>query len=59
MDEIAIYDSLQDCLLSDEEMARGIEAWREFPDPFPKWNLSVADVIAQAGPTPGPAPSPT
>ncbi len=46
MDEIAIYDSLQACLLTDEEYAEGIEAWKRFPDPFPKWNLTVAEALA-------------
>ncbi|PJF48063.1 MAG: hypothetical protein CUN48_05340 [Candidatus Thermofonsia Clade 3 bacterium] len=30
----AVMDS---CLLTDEEMARGPQAWRRFPDPFPGW----------------------
>jgi G3E family GTPase len=46
MDEIAIYDSLQECLLTDEEFAQGVEAWLGIPDPFPKWNSSVEDVLA-------------
>ena len=46
MDEIAIYDSLQECLLTDEEYAAGIEAWKSLQDPFPKWNLSVDEAIS-------------
>ena len=46
MDEIAIYDSLQDCLLTDEEMAAGIEAWKHFQDPFPPWNVSVEETLS-------------
>lgn len=46
MDEIAIYDSLQDCLLTDEEFALGIEAWKKLSDPFPEWNLNIEDVLA-------------
>ncbi|MEM9353522.1 MAG: GTP-binding protein [Planctomycetota bacterium] len=46
MDEIAIYDSLQDCLLTDEELAEGIDAWQDFEDPFPKWNVSVEEALA-------------
>lgn len=46
MDEIAIYDSLQECLLTDDEFAMGIEAWKEFQDPFPAWNMSVDDALA-------------
>ena len=46
MDEIAIYDSLQDCLLTDEEFIEGIEAWKGLADPFPKWNLTVDEAVA-------------
>ena len=46
MDEIAIYDSLQECLLTDEEFSEGIEAWKSFHDPFPQWNISVDDALA-------------
>lgn len=46
LDEIAIYDSLQDCLLTDEEFAEGIEAWRQLPDPFPAWNVTVEEALA-------------
>ena len=46
MDEIAIYDSLQECLLTDEEFAEGIDAWLELPDPFPQWNMTVDDALA-------------
>lgn len=46
INEIAIYDSLQKCLLTDEEYAEGIEAWKCLPDPFPKWNLSVEEALS-------------
>ena len=46
IDEIAIYDSLQKCLLTDEEYAEGIEAWKCLSDPFPKWNLSVEEALS-------------
>lgn len=46
MDEIAIYDSLQECLLTDEEFAQGIEAWMQLSDPFPAWNMTVDDALA-------------
>ena len=46
MDEIDIYDSLQECLLTDEEFAMGAEAWQQFPDPFPAWNVSVDQALA-------------
>ena len=46
MDEIAIYDSLQECLLTDEELSEGIEAWKSFQDPFPPWNVSIDEALA-------------
>ena len=46
MDEVAIYDSLQDCLLTDEEFAQGIESWKTYPDPFPKWDIRIEDALA-------------
>ena len=46
MDEIDLYDSLQECLLTDDELALGIEAWRTLEDPFPKWNIGVQDALA-------------
>lgn len=46
MDEIAIYDSLQECLLNDEEFAEGIDAWKHYFDPFPRWNTSVEEALA-------------
>jgi len=42
IDEIQLYDSLQECLLTDEEFALGAEAWQLFPDPFPLWNVQSA-----------------
>ena len=55
MDEIAIYDSLQECLLTDEEFELGIDHWLELPDPFPKWNLSVEEVNAYSQSSPAAA----
>lgn len=46
MDEVEIYDSLQSCLLTDEELALGPAAWADFEDPFPKWNRTIDDVLA-------------
>ncbi|MGI9442092.1 MAG: zinc metallochaperone GTPase ZigA [Rubripirellula sp.] len=46
MDEIELYDSLQECLLTDEEMSLGIEAWLEFDDPFPEWNVQLENALA-------------
>lgn len=33
----ALQRQFDSCLLSDDEMAGGAEAWRTFPDPFPSW----------------------
>jgi hypothetical protein len=46
MDEIEIYDSLQECLLTDEEFAMGPAAWAELADPFPKWNRTIDELLA-------------
>lgn len=46
MDEIAIYDSLQECLLTDQELFQGPQAWATFSDPFPKWNRTVEEVLS-------------
>lgn len=37
MDEAAFRARLDDCLLSDEEIAQGPDAWMGMPDPFPTW----------------------
>lgn len=46
MDELEIYDSLQECLLTDTELALGPAAWATMVDPFPKWNRTVDDLLA-------------
>jgi len=33
----ALRQQLDGCLLTDDEMAQGETAWRNFPDPFPSW----------------------
>ncbi|SPR97682.1 GTP-binding protein [Cupriavidus taiwanensis] len=37
MDHAALQARLDACLLSDAEMAAGVEAWATYPDPFPTW----------------------
>ncbi|AOT07569.1 zinc metallochaperone GTPase ZigA [Pseudoalteromonas luteoviolacea] len=37
LDKQAIIDALNDCLLTDEEMALGMQLWSTLPDPFPEW----------------------
>ena len=46
LDEIAIYDSLQNCLLTDEEFSAGIEAWQRLEDPFPRWDITIDEALA-------------
>ena len=46
LDEKSIMESLEACLLTDEEFARGIEAWQQLEDPFPPWNMSIDDALA-------------
>lgn len=37
MDEAALRQRLDACLLTDAEMAQGPQAWTAYPDPFPAW----------------------
>lgn len=37
MDQTALTKAFDDCLLTDQEMAAGPNAWRRFKDPFPEW----------------------
>jgi len=37
MDEPALRQMLDSCLLTDAEMAQGPEVWAEYPDPLPAW----------------------
>jgi G3E family GTPase len=37
LDCLQLSDALDACLLSDEELALGVEAWCNFPDDFPEW----------------------
>ena len=40
LDDLALHDSLQACLLTDAEIALGPEAWQQFTDPFPVWSIT-------------------
>jgi len=42
MDEAAIRESLEACLLTSDEFAAGPFEWLKFPDPFPKWDVQRA-----------------
>ncbi|KZN65212.1 hypothetical protein N473_01170 [Pseudoalteromonas luteoviolacea CPMOR-1] len=37
LDKQAIIDALNACLLTEEEMALGMQLWSTLPDPFPEW----------------------
>lgn len=47
MDELDLYDSLQSCLLTDEEMSLGFDAWSQLADPFPLWNVTVEEALSR------------
>ena len=36
MDQAAIEAAFQKCLLTEEELAAGVDGWREFDDVFPQ-----------------------
>ena len=42
LDEDRIRQSLEDCLLTEEEFAEGPRAWMKFLDPFPRWDVQRA-----------------
>lgn len=37
LDKENLISKLNDCLLTDAEMNRGVDAWLKFEDPFPRW----------------------
>jgi len=43
MNQIEINAQFDDCLLTDVEIELGMEAWRQFPDPFPVWQVTQAE----------------
>ena len=56
MNEQALRDGFEHCLVTDVEMAEGVEAWRLFDDPFESWNPDQAEggeesLAAQERPT--------
>ena len=46
LDEDAITKSLAECLLTDDEYSAGIETWLWLSDPFPPWNISMAEALS-------------
>ncbi|MFA0088063.1 zinc metallochaperone GTPase ZigA [Vibrio sp. 10N.261.51.F12] len=41
LDQVAMTQALNDCLLSDEELLAGESLWRTLSDPFPEWEFEV------------------
>lgn len=48
MDEDALRRRLDECLLTDEELALGPKGWRSLPDPFPRWAFAGEEEEAPA-----------
>ena len=46
LDEQQARRQLDACLLTENELAAGVDAWKQFPDPFPQWieEVEVAEV---------------
>jgi G3E family GTPase len=42
MDEAALRQRLDACLLTTDEMRGGPDAWSRLPDPFPRWSAGLA-----------------
>ena len=38
LDREDLCRQLDDCLLSEDELLAGIQAWKQLPDPFPAWH---------------------
>ena len=47
LDEAAMRAKLDACLLNDEEMRLGKNAWRDLPDPFPHWGKEMEQEILE------------
>jgi len=45
LDEPYTRALLDTCLLTDEELAMGAEAWAAWPDPFPEWVFSASPAV--------------
>jgi G3E family GTPase len=47
LDEAAMCAKLDACLLNDTEMRLGESAWRDLPDPFPRWGQEMEQEILE------------
>ncbi|MDZ4097609.1 MAG: zinc metallochaperone GTPase ZigA [Methylophilaceae bacterium] len=43
MNKAALIESFDACLLTNEELALGMDKWKSFTDPFPVWQVQVQD----------------
>lgn len=43
MDQTELTAQFDACLLSDAELALGMDGWKRFYDPFPQWNISQVE----------------
>lgn len=43
LDKAALTAQFDACLLTDNELTLGMEAWRKLPDPFPHWSVNMQD----------------
>lgn len=46
LDEEKLRRGLAACLLTDDELALDAHAWREFPDPLPRWEMPKLPVLS-------------
>lgn len=44
MDKVALIKAFDDCLLTDAEIALGIDGWKVLADPFPVWHMESNEV---------------
>ncbi|MFN3325674.1 MAG: zinc metallochaperone GTPase ZigA [Bryobacteraceae bacterium] len=49
MDRTRIEADLEACLLTGAEISCGVEAWRELPDPFGEWSVTLVEEEEHAG----------
>lgn len=47
MDQQWLTQELDACLLTNEEMIAGVDAWKNLPDSFPDWNIKFLSDVAQ------------
>lgn len=48
LDKASVYQALDDCLLSDEQLLAGKELWQSLEDPFPAWEENTVAEDATA-----------